>query len=143
MEITNLPGWVVVFVGLANLMQIFSALALIVIAIVLVGLLGQIKEMLNDVSRMTDEVSRHIPSMMNSADSTLKNVKTISDDAASTTHNVTTAVDRVAHLVGAVSGRMESPAIKLVGALTGLAAGLRVFGGRGDKHKDEKEPPRR
>lgn len=135
------PDWVMTCVGLASLIQIFSGLALIVIAVVLVMLLGQIRSLLDDVSKMTDEVSRHMPSMLNSADSTMKNVHGISDDARATTHNVTGAIDKVAHLLGSIAGRMESPAVKLVGAVTGIAAGMRAMGGRRDKI--EKETPRR
>ena len=120
---------------------------MLVLGVIVVGILlqlkGDISALMADVRSMVREVDRHVPSMLNSADETMKNVKGISDDARSTTHNVTHAVDKVTHLVSAVSTKVESPAIKLVGALTGIAAGMKVMGGRKGAEKDAAPPKRR
>ena len=144
MDTSTLPSWVIICVGLANLIQIFSSAVMLVLGIVVLVALLQLKAeiaaVVADVRSMVREVDRHVPSMLNSADETMKNVKGISDDARSTTHNVTSAVDRVSHLVAAVSTKMESPAIKLVGVVSGLAAGLKVVGGRKGDKAEKAEP---
>lgn len=124
--------------------QIVFALAMAAIAFVMMSLIGQLKEILGDAKKMTEETNRNLPSMMSSVNGTLKNVKTISDDANATVHNVTGTVNRVSHVVGSVAGRMESPVIRAVGALSGVAAGMRALKGNPKKEVVvEKETKRR
>ncbi len=117
--VANFP-WTLTVIAIA--LSVF-ALAVLVIAVVAVLLLGQVRSMLA-------EVQKHMPSMMNSVDSSLQNAKTISDDAASTIHSVTGTVTKVSNVVGTVAGRMESPVIRAAGALAGVAAGLRSVRGK-------------
>jgi hypothetical protein len=58
-----------------------------------------------------------------------------------TTHNVTGTVNRVSHVAGSVVGKLESPLVKGVGALTGVAAGLSAL--RGGKKEVVVQAPRR
>lgn len=132
--VDNLPSVAIWIVAIA---QIIFALAMAAIALVMIGLLGQIKELLGDVGKMTQEISGKVPGMMTSVDATLGNVKAMSDDARTTTHQVTGTVNRVAHVAGSVVGRLESPLVKSVGVLTGVAAGVRAL--RGNKRDKERE----
>ncbi|MDF2439733.1 MAG: hypothetical protein JWN98_717 [Abditibacteriota bacterium] len=139
--VTNFPTWTLYFIAGS---QIIFALAMAAIAFVMISLLGQLKEILGDTKKMTEEANRNLPSMLGSVNGTLKNVKSISDDANATVHNVTGTVNRVSHVVGSVAGRMESPVIRAVGALSGVAAGMRAF--RGPAKKEviaEKETKRK
>ena len=86
-------------------------------------------KVIKDINEMTNEIKKSVPSLMGSVDATMGNVKAMSDDARVTTHNVTGAVNRVSHVVGSVSGKLESPLVKGVGALTGVAAGLSALRG--------------
>ena len=114
----NIPSWVVIAVGIANIIQIFAALITIVLGLVVVGILLSIK------NQLTQDI---VPTVA----STLRNVEKMSTDAAATTHNVTGALNRVSNLVGAASSRLESPLIRVVGLASGLfAAGRAVRGGK-------------
>lgn len=116
----EIPTWVVYMVGIANFFQIFSALALIALGVVGVGILLQIKGM------VSEELRKEI---LPSVAGTLKNVEKISTDAAETTHNVTATANRVSNLLGSAVNRMESPLIKFVGLASGVvAAGRSVRG---------------
>lgn len=123
----NIPNWVVIMVGIANFFQIFSAIALIALGVVGVGILLQIKGIVMEAHSMVkDELRKDI---LPSVTGTMKNVEKISADAADTTHNVTATVNRVSNLVGSVSNRLESPLIKAVGLASGvLAAGRSMKG---------------
>ncbi|BCM91623.1 hypothetical protein IAD21_03498 [Abditibacteriota bacterium] len=114
----NIPSWVVIAVGIANIIQIFAALVTIILGLVVVVILLQIK------NQLTQDI---VPTVA----STLRNVEKMSVDAAASTHNVTGAVNRVSNLVGAASSRLESPLIRAVGLASGLlAAGRAVRGGK-------------
>ena len=124
----------------------------VVIGLVSAGLILQVKQMvqdevtgiLKDVNGMTSEVHRTLPSLLSNVDGTLRNVKHISDDAAGTAHTVTATVNRVANVIGSVATRMESPLIKSVGLIAGIAAGLRTLtGGRDREDSDEKKKKKR
>ena len=117
----NIPSWVVIVVGIANLFQIFSALAIVALGVVGVGILLQIK------SIVTEELRKDI---LPSVSGTLKNVEKISTDAADTTHNVTATANRVSNLVGSVANRLESPVIKAVGLASGVLAATRSVRGQ-------------
>lgn len=114
----NIPTWVVIAVGIANVIQIFSALVMILLGVIVVGILLQIK------NQLTQDI---VPTVA----STLRNVEKMSVDAAATTHNVTGALNRVSNLVGSAANRLESPIIRVVGMASGLlAAGRAVRGGK-------------
>jgi predicted hydrolase (HD superfamily) len=114
----NIPSWVVIAVGIANIIQIFAALVTILLGLIVVGILLQIK------NQLTQDI---VPTVA----ATLRNVEKMSTDAAATTHNVTGAMNRVSNLVGAASSRLESPIIRAVGLASGLlAAGKAVRGGK-------------
>ncbi len=114
----NIPTWVVIAVGIANVIQIFAALVTILLGVIVVGILLQIK------NQLTKDI---VPTVA----STLRNVEKMSVDAAATTHNVTGALNRLSNLVGAASSRLESPIIRVVGMASGLmAAGRAVRGGK-------------
>lgn len=118
----EIPPWVLYAVGIANAIQIFSALAMIALGVVGVGILLQIKGM------VSEELRKDI---LPSVSGTLKNVEKISADAADTTHNVTAAANRVSNLVGSAANRLESPVVKAVGLASGvLAAGRSLRGGK-------------
>lgn len=116
----EIPSWVIYAVGIANAIQIFSALALIALGVVGVGILLQIKGM------VSEELRKDI---LPSVSGTLKNVEKISADAADTTHNVTATANRVSNLVGSVANRLESPVIKAVGVASGVLAATRSMRG--------------
>lgn len=124
--VTNMaPVWVQ-YLGSIGLF-IFG-LATAVIAIVVVKLSGQIGQTLEEMHSIVEQdVHKDI---MPNVTAITKNIKTISDDAAQTTHNVTGAVDRVSHVVSGVAGKLESPAIRAVGVLSGLMAGARALKGQ-------------
>lgn len=137
--VSNLPApWVFYVIALS---QLLFGIATLAIAFVLIKLLGQVATVLKDVNDMTNEISKKVPSMMTNVDATMGNVKAISDDARITTHNVTGAVNRVSHVVGSISSKLESPLVKSVGALTGVAAGLNAL--RGSKREVVVEVPRK
>ena len=128
--ISNLPPVWVQWAG--NIGLLLFGLAMVAIAIKAVGVMGQVGAMLEEVQKIVEEdVHRD---MMPDVKAITKNVKTISDDAAATTHNVTGAVNRVSHVVGSVAGKLESPAIKAVGTITGIMAGARALSG--NKNRD-------
>jgi hypothetical protein len=128
--VSNLPPTWVLWLGYFGLF--LFGLAAIIIAAVVVKLAGQVGQTLQEMHSIIEkDVHRDI--MPNVAAIT-KNIKTISDDAAETTHNVTGAANRVSHIVGSVAGRLESPAIRAVGVLSGVLAGARAL--RGGKQKD-------
>ena len=127
--ISNLPPVWVQWLG--NIGLFLFGLAMVFIAVKLVDVLSQASEMMNEVNKIVKEdVHRD---MMPDVKAITKNVKTISDDAAATTHNVTGAVNKVSHVVGSVAGKLESPAIKAVGTITGIMAGARALGGNRNK----------
>ena len=132
----DIPGWVVTVVGIANFIQIFSALGLIVIAIAMALVLKQMLDILKEVKSMVENEVRK--DLLPSVAGTLRNVKTMSDDAAATTHNVTSAANRVSNLVGSAANRMESPLIRAVGMATGLLAGMRAVKGKSDDKPKKK-----
>lgn len=112
----NIPTWVVIAVGIANVIQIFAALVTILLGVIVVGILLQIK------NQLTQDI---VPTVA----STLRNVEKMSVDAAATTHNVSGALNRVSNLVGSAANRLESPIIRMVGLASGvLAAGRAVRG---------------
>jgi uncharacterized protein YoxC len=125
MTITNLPPVWVQWLGDIGLF--LFGLAMVAIAIKVVGVLGQVGETLSEVNKIVEEdVHRD---MMPDVKAITRNVKQISDDAASTAHNVTGTVNRVSNVVGSVAGKLESPAIKAVGTITGIMAGMRALSG--------------
>jgi len=136
MDTANVPGWVVTLVGVANFFEIFSALAMVAIAVAAVLVLKQVLEILLEIKSIVEtEVRKDI---LPSVADTLKNVKTMSDDAAATTHNVTVAANRVSNIVGAAATKMELPLIKFIGVASGLIAGARAVRGRGEEPKKKK-----
>ena len=124
-EITNLaPVWVQ---WIGNIGLFLFGLAMVAIAVAVLGLKGQVALLLLEVQKIIEEdVHRD---MMPDVKAITKNVKSISDDAASTTHSVTGTVNRVSNVVSSVVGKLESPAIKAVGTITGIMAGARIFSG--------------
>ncbi len=119
----NIPHWVAVAVGLASVIQIFTALVALVLGVIVIVILLQIK------NQLTQDI---VPTVA----STLRNVEKISVDAAATTHNVTGAANRVSNLIGNAANRMESPIIRIVGVASGLiAAGRSVSGKKNDKKR--------
>lgn len=123
--IVNMPPVWVQWLGDIGLF--LFGLAMVAIAIKVVGVLGQVGETLSEVNKIVaDDVHRD---MMPDVKAITKNVKQISDDAASTAHNVTGTVNRVSNVVGSVAGKLESPAIRAVGTITGIMAGMRAFSG--------------
>jgi uncharacterized protein YoxC len=118
------PVWVQ---WLGDIGLFLFGLAMVAIAIKVVGVLGQVGETLSEVNKIVEEdVHRD---MMPDVKAITRNVKQISDDAASTAHNVTGTVNRVSNVVGSVAGKLESPAIKAVGTITGIMAGMRALSG--------------
>lgn len=127
--ISNLPPVWVQWLG--NIGLLLFGLAMVAIAVAVLGLKGQIATMLEEVNTIVKEdVHRD---MMPDVKAIAKNVKTISDDAAAATHSVSGTVSRVSNVVGSVAGKLESPAIKAVGTITGIMAGARAFGGHKNK----------
>jgi hypothetical protein len=132
--VTNFPVWTMWVIAIS---QIVFALSIAAIAFAAISLLGQVKSLLLDVGKMTDEINKKVPSMMNNVDATVGNVKGMSDDARTTTGHVTNAVSRVAHLTHMVAGRLESPLVRSVGVISGVVAGARALRGR-NKPVEEK-----
>ena len=97
------------------------------------GILQEVQSTIQDARR---DLLPHV-------NATMKNVETISDDAARTTHNVTTAADKVAGVVSAVTTRVESPAVKVAGLLSGVIAGARAAKGAKSDDKDKKKGGKR
>lgn len=126
--IENLPGWVVIAVGIASLIQIVASLVMIGLGILLIvlvkGTSTQLIETATEVKKIVQEDVRR--EIMPQVAGTMKNVRHISDDARVTSHNVTGTINRVSHVIGAIATRFESPVIRAVGLLTGLAAGARA-----------------
>ena len=136
--ILNMPPVWVQWLGQIGLF--LFGLAMVAIAIKAVGVLGQVGETLAEVNKIVaEDVHRD---MMPDVKAITKNVKNISDDAASTAHNVTGTVNRVSNVVGSVAGKLESPAIRAVGTVTGIMAGMRAFSG-GKKQEVVIEPKKR
>src|SRR5690606_27073917 len=109
--ISNIPPVWVQWLGDIGLF--LFGLAMVAIAIKLIGLFGQLSQTLEEVNKIVEEdVHRD---MMPDVKAITKNVKTISDDAASATHSVTGTVNRVSSVVSSVTTKLESPAIKAVG----------------------------
>jgi uncharacterized protein YoxC len=128
--VSNLPPVWVLYLGYLGLF-IFG-IATAVIAVVVVKLSGQIGQTLDEMHSIIEkDVHRDI---MPNVTAITKNIKTISDDAAETTHNVTGTVNRVSNVVSGVTGRLESPAIRAVGVLSGVMAGARAL--KGGKQKE-------
>lgn len=135
--ISNLPPVWVQWMG--NIGLFLFGVAMILIAVKLVGVLGQVGETLNQVNKIVEEdVHRD---MMPDVKAITRNVKTISDDAANTTQNVTGTVNRVTHVVSSVTTKLESPAIRAVGTITGIMAGARALGG--SNHNKNSSPARK
>lgn len=133
--ISNLPPVWVQWLGHIGLF--LFGIAMIIIAIKLVGLFAQLSQTLDEVNKIVEEdVHRD---MMPDVKAITKNVKTISDDAASATHNVTGTVNRVSNVVTSVTNKLESPAIKAVGTISGIMAGARVLSG----NKQDVQPKKR
>ena len=125
-SVSNFPTWTMYLIALS---QLVFALSVAAIAVVAWMLKGSIENILSEVHKMTDEVNKKMPSMMNNVDATVGNVKGMSDDARTTTGHVTSAVDRVSHLAHNVAERLESPLVKSVGILSGVLAGARALRG--------------
>lgn len=133
--ISNLPPVWVQWLGHIGLF--LFGIAMIIIAIKLIGLFGQLSQTLDEVNKIVEEdVHRD---MMPDVKAITKNVKTISDDAASATHNVTGTVNRVSNVVSSVTNKLESPAIKAVGTISGIMAGARILSG----NKQDTQPKKR
>jgi hypothetical protein len=129
--VTNLPPTWLLWLGPIGM--ILFGLSTAVIAAVVVKLAGQISQTLQEMHSIIEhDVHRDI---MPNVTAITKNIKTISDDAAATTHSVTTTVHRVSNVVGGVAGRLESPAMRAVGLISGVLAGARAV--RGSKAKEE------
>lgn len=121
--VTNLPPTWLLWLGPIGM--ILFGISTAAIAVVVVKLCGQISQTLEEMHSIVEQdVHRDI---MPNVTAITKNIKTISDDAAATTHNVTTTVNRVSHVVGGVVGKVESPAMRAVGLLSGVLAGARVM----------------
>lgn len=135
--ISNLPPVWVQWLG--NLGLFLLGAGVMTIALILLKLRG----ILDDVKAMTDETKKTVEDayrdMMPDVKAITKNVKTISDDAASATHNVTGTVNRVSNVVTSVTNKLESPAIKAVGTISGIMAGARVLSG----NKQDVQPKKR
>ena len=133
--ISNLPPVWVQWLGHIGLF--LFGIAMIIIAIKLIGLFSQLSQTLEEVNKIVEEdVHRD---MMPDVKAITKNVKTISDDAANATHNVTGTVNRVSNVVTSVTNKLESPAIKAVGTISGIMAGARVLSG----NKQDVQPKKR
>lgn len=133
--ISNLPPVWVQWMG--NIGLFLFGVAMILIAVKLVGVLGQVGETLSQVNKIVEEdVHRD---MMPDVKAITKNVKTISDDAAGTAQNITGTVNRVTHVISSVTTKLESPAIRAVGTVTGIMAGARALSSNDPK----KSPPTR
>lgn len=138
---SQIPSWVVIAVGLANAFQIFSAIAIVVIAIFAVRILISLVATMEEIRSMVEtEVRKDI---LPSVTTTMKNVERMSTDAADTTHNVTGAVNRVSNLVGSAATRMESPVIRAVGLASGLLAASRAAKKAGGKEEEKPKKKRR
>ena len=128
----NVPSWVATAVGIASIFQIVASFVLIILGVVLIWLVinfgKQLVAIVTETRQMVeDDIHKQ---MMPEITGTLKNVRGISDDARATSKNVTTSVNNVAHVVTGVTSRLESPVVRAVGVLTGLAAGARALKGR-------------
>jgi len=135
--ISNMPPVWVQWMG--NIGLLLFGLAMVAIAIAVLGLKGQIASMLEEINTIVKEdVHRD---MMPDVKAITKNVKTISDDAAATTHNVTGAVNKVSNVVSSVATKLESPAIKAVATITGVMAGARAL--RGNKNQKVEVIPKK
>lgn len=111
--------------------------ATVAIAIVLIRLMGQVSVLMDEVNEMVQkDVHRDI---MPNVTAITANIKTISDDAAETTTNVTGTVNKVSAVVGGIANKVESPAIKAVGVLSGVMAGARVLRGQKDAPVEKKK----
>lgn len=128
MIISNLPVWTLWVIAIS---QIIFAVATLSIALVLLKLV-------NGLLATKSEIDKHLPGMMNDVSGTLTNVKTISDDAQGTVNHVTNSVNHVSNLVTTVVTKAESPLIKSVGMVAGIAAGAKAFFGS-KKQKDDKK----
>ncbi len=130
--ISNLPPVWIQWLGNIGLFLLGAGVMFIaVILFKLRSVLSHIDEMTASAQQMIqDDVQRD---MMPDVKAITKNVKQISDDAASTAHNVTGTVNRVSNVVGSVAGKLESPAIRAVGTITGIMAGMRAFSGSNNK----------
>ena len=115
--VTNLPGAAIWVIAISQLLLAVGVIAVLAMfGMQAVAILKEIKGMVEDMRR----------DAMPEVKATLKNVRTITDDAARTTHNVTTAADKVAGVVTTVVSRVESPAVRMAGLLTGVVAGARA-----------------
>jgi prophage DNA circulation protein len=133
--VTNLPPTWILWLGYFGLF--LFGVGTIIIAAVVAKLAGQVSRTLNEMHEIIErDVHRDI---MPNVTAITKNIKTISDDAAETTHNVTGTVNRVSHVVSSVTTRLESPAIKAAGILSGVLAGARTMRGSKGKDNDDKK----
>ncbi len=124
--VQNLPPTPVLWAGYIGMFLI--GVAAMIVAIALLPILAKVKEILS-------KVDGKLPELLNLGTATLGNVKVMSDDVKGTTHQATTVANRVLHLATSVVERLESPIVKSVGILTGLAAGLRALKGGGKNEK--------
>lgn len=133
--ISNLPPVWVQWMG--NIGLFLFGIAMVLIAVKLVGVLTQLGETLGQVNKIIEEdVHRD---MMPDVKAITKNVKTMSDDAANTAQHITGTVDRVTHVISSVTTKLESPTIRAVGAITGMMAGARAL----SSNKPTNSPPTR
>ena len=140
--IANLPPvWIQVA---GNIGLFFLGLGVLIIALIIFklrGAIGEVNQIAAEARQMIQEdVHRD---MMPDVKAITRNVKQISDDAASTAHNVTGTVNRVSNVVGSVAGKLESPAIKAVGAIPGIMAGMKALGGSDKKEIVIEQPKKR
>ena len=133
--VSNLPPVWVLYLGYLGLF--LFGVASVAIAVVLIKLVGQVSQLMDEVNDMVEkDVHRDI---MPNVTAITRNIKTISDDAAETTTNVTGTVNKVSHVIGGVAGKLESPAIKAVGVMSGVLAGARALRGQKEPQKAEKK----
>lgn len=121
----QVPAWVVYTVGISNLVL---CVGILVIAVVMALMAGQMLAILKDIRGMVEQDLRK--ELMPSISGTLKNVEKISTDAADTTHNVTATANRLSNLVGSAANRLESPVIRAVGLASGVLAASRAVRGQ-------------
>jgi len=130
--VTNLPSAAIWIIAISQLLLALGVIA--VLALFGTQIIAILKEIRSAVEDMRREA---MPPVL----ATLKNVKSMSDDTARTTHNVTTAADKVAHVVGSIVTRVESPAIRAAGLVAGLVTGARAAKNR--KADDERKGGKR
>jgi len=132
--VSNLPSAAIWIVAISQLV-----LALGVIAVL--ALFGsQIVAILKEVRTMVEDLRRDSMPHING---TLKNVESITSDAARTTTKATHTADNVINLANKVVTRVESPAVKVAGLLSGIIAGARAARGKKSDEPESKKGGKR